>query len=152
MKIRLFAGSILLVMTIFGIVREADAATPAERAKASLQNYVKAWNEPDTEKRKALLKTTWTEGGTYTDPSAHVEGRDALVAHIEGFLSNPQFKGFSIVRASDIDLHHQVFRFEWEMKDPSGNTVTAGIDYGEFNEDGAITKIVGFFGPFPELK
>ncbi len=152
MKIRMVASVTLLVTAIVGIVHEAKAATPDERAKASLQNYIKAWNEPDTEKRKALLETAWTKKGTYTDPSAHVEGRDALVTHIEGFLSNPQFKGFSIVQASDIDLHHQVFRFEWEMKDPSGNTFTAGIDYGEFNEDGAITKIVGFFGPFPELK
>ena len=152
MKIQMIASIMLLVTAICGIVHEAEAASPADTAKASLNNYFKAWNEPDAEKRKALLETAWTEKGTYTDPSADVDGRDALVAHIGRFRSNPQFKGYSIVQASEIDFHHQVFRFEWEMKDASGNTVTAGMDYGEFNEDGAIVKIVGFFGSFPELK
>jgi hypothetical protein len=152
MKIQIVTSIMLLVTPIIGIVHEAEAASPADTAKASLANYIKAWHEPDAKMRKALLNTAWAEKGTYTDPSAHVDGRDALVAHIDRFLSNPQFKGYSIVRTSEIDFHHQVFRFEWEMKDSSGNTVTAGMDYGEFNEDGVVTKIVGFFGPFPELK
>ncbi len=72
--------------------------------------------------------------------------------HIGAFKSNEQFQGFSIDQSTGIDVHHQSFRFGWEMKDPSGNTVTPGIDYGEFDSDGHITKIVGFFGPFPEMK
>lgn len=152
MKISMVARFMLLVTPIFGIVHAVQAASPAETAKASVKTYIEAWGETDTKKRKALLGTAWAEKGTYTDPSADVDGREALVAHIEGFLSNPQFKGFSIVRTSEIDIHHQVFRFQWAMKDPSGKTVTAGFDYGEFDKDGVITKIVGFFGPFPELK
>jgi hypothetical protein len=38
------------------------------------------------------------------------------------------------------------------MKDSSGAAMVTGMDYGEFNNDGKITKIVGFFGPFPKLK
>jgi hypothetical protein len=152
MKFRMIASTMMLATATVGLVREANAAPPADKAKAALQRYFKAWNETDVEERQALLESAWTKDGTYTDPGAHVEGRDALVAHIGGFLSDPQFKGFSIVQASEIDVHHQVFRFEWEMKDPGGKTVIVGMDYGEFNDDGAITKIVGFFGPFPELK
>jgi len=152
MKIRWFASIMLLTTAIICVVHKAPAATPADTVRESLENYIQAWNEPDTEKRNALLATAWAENATYTDPSAHVEGRDALLTHIDRFRSNPQFKGSSLARASKVDLHHETFRFEWELKDASGNTTMVGIDYGEFNEDGAITKIVGFFGPFPELK
>ena len=49
-------------------------------------------------------------------------------------------------------MHHRQFRFAWALKNPSGMTTMVGVDFGEFDEDGAITKIVGFFGPIPELK
>ena len=124
----------------------------AEKARASLDLYFQAWAESDEAARRALLEQAWADDGTYTDPSAHVEGREALVQHIGDFKSNEQFKGFRIEQSTGIDIHHQSFRFGWEMKDPSGNVVTPGIDYGEFDREGRITKIVGFFGPFPEME
>ncbi len=127
-------------------------ASPTEKARASLENYFQSWNEPDAVKREALLTPSWAEDGVYIDPTAHVEGRAALVKHIEGFNSNPQTSNFSIVQASEVDFHHGSFRFAWEMKDADGNVLTPGIDYGEFNDQGQITKIVGFFGPMPKLK
>ena len=152
MNIRRIAYQTFFVAILVGAVQHAMAASPSDAVKASLNNYIEAWREPDAQKRERLLETAWAENGTYTDPTAHVDGRKALTAHIEGFLTNPMFKGYSIVMASEIDIHHHVFRFEWTMKDSSGKEVTGGMDYGEFNNDGAITKIVGFFGPFPELK
>lgn len=142
---------VLITLCIQPILAESEAS-PSDVARQSLENYFQAWNEPDAAKREALLTPGWAENGTYTDPSAHVEGRKNLVAHIEGFVSGAQTSGLSIVQASDIDFHHRSFRFAWEMQDASGNTLTPGIDYGEFNDEGQITKIVGFFGPFPELK
>jgi len=130
-----------------------NAAEPIEdTVKASLENYILAWNEPDESTRRELLTGHWTTAGTYTDPSGYAEGLEGLVTHIGGFLGNPQFKGFSIVRTSGIDIHHRSFRFTWEMRNTSGAAVTAGMDYGEFDEQGRITKIVGFFGPYPELE
>jgi len=130
-----------------------NAAEPIEdTVEASLENYILAWNEPEEAKRRELLTDHWTSAGTYTDPSGHAEGLEGLVTHIGGFLDNPQFKGFAIVRTSGIDIHHQSFRFTWEMRNASGQVLTAGIDYGEFDDQGLITKIVGFFGPYPELE
>lgn len=128
------------------------AEAPADTVKASLQNYFKAWNESDAAKRSELLKTAWSEQGVYTDPSAHVEGRDALVKHIGQTISSPQFNGASLAPGSEVDIHHKVFRFEWKLNDASGNSLISGMDYGEFDEKGQITKIIGFFGPFPTLK
>lgn len=137
---------------VLATASNASAEAPADTVKASLQNYFKAWNETDATKRAEHLKTAWTDKGIYTDPSAHVEGRDALVKHIGQAISSPQFQGASLAPGSEIDIHHQVFRFQWKLNDASGNTLIAGMDYGEFNDKGMITKIVGFFGPFPKLK
>ena len=48
--------------------------------------YVRAWSEPDYALRQKLLEQVWAEDGTYTDPTAHVAGRKALVDRIVGFF------------------------------------------------------------------
>ena len=148
-----FALLIALILCIcLGPTEGRAEVSLAEKAKASLELYFQAWAESDEAARRSLLEKGWAEDGTYTDPTAHVEGREALVQHIEAFKSNEELKGFRIEQSTGIDLHHRSFRFGWEMKDPSGNVVTPGIDYGEFDSEGRITKIVGFFGPFPEME
>jgi len=150
MRKTLWAGTVFaLMLTGFPL---SAAETAQDSVKASLTNYLLTWNEPDEAKRRELLIGHWTTSGTYTDPSGHAEGLEGLVAHVGEFKSNPQFKGFSIVRTSGIDIHHRSFRFSWEMRNPDGKILTAGIDYGEFDDEGRITKIVGFFGPFPKME
>ena len=139
----------LALSTQFGVHAQSAAA---KQARASLENYFKAWAEPDDAVRRKLLEAGWAESGTYTDPSAHVEGREALVMHIGGFKKNANATGMSIVRTSDIQFHHNAFRFQWEMRGPDGKALTPGMDYGEFDDKGMITKIVGFFGPFPPME
>ena len=40
--------------------------------------YASAWAEADEETRRALLEKAWTDDGVYMDPTALVEGREAL--------------------------------------------------------------------------
>lgn len=108
--------------------------------------YASAWNEPDADARRRLLERSWSESGTYTDPTAHVEGRAALDKHIaEYFRTQPA--GTRIVPASAVDAHHGRFRFAWKMLRPDGTVAIEGMDYGELDSDGRISRIVGFFGP-----
>ena len=148
MSIRTIACLALLI----GAPSLTKADSPTDTAKSSIQNYFQAWNTTDVAKRTELLKTAWSESGVYTDPSAHIEGRQALIEHISTTLASPQFQGASLAPASEIDMHHQVFRFQWKLVDGSGKTLFAGMDYGEFDDKGVITKIIGFFGPFPPLQ
>lgn len=147
--------ALLAVLAIFVSVNPHAISAEeslAAKARASLEHYFAAWGEADEDARRIHLEAGWAEHGTYTDPTADVHGREALVKHIGAFASSPQSKSFSIERSSGIDIHHQVFRFAWEMRDASGKVLTPGIDYGEFNDEGKITKIVGFFGPFPKME
>ena len=148
----------ITLLTVLTVLVSANPDTvsaeesTAAKARASLEHYFAAWGEADEDARRKHLEAGWAEDGTYTDPTADVHGREALVKHIGAFASTPQSKNFSIERSSGIDIHHRVFRFAWEMRDTSGKVITPGIDYGEFNDEGRITKIVGFFGPFPKME
>lgn len=107
--------------------------------------YTAAWCEPDRAQRQRLLERVWAEGGTYTDPTAHVVGREALVDHIAGFFE--QFPGARIERTSGIDAHHEMLRFTWRMLLADEKVYVEGIDFGELSTDGKLHRIVGFFGP-----
>lgn len=109
--------------------------------------YAQAWNEPDEAQRRKLLDAAWADDATYTDPTAHVAGRAALLAHIAGFRQ--QMPGARIRPTSGVDTHHGRLRFTWAMDDASGGIVVEGVDFGEVAADGRLARIVGFFGTSP---
>jgi SnoaL-like domain len=106
--------------------------------------YAAAWNEPDTAARRRVLERAWADAGVYADPTARVEGREALVTHIAGFQA--QMPGARIIVTSGIDEHHGALRFTWSLRAGDGSTVTDGIDFGELADDGRLRRITGFFG------
>ena len=111
--------------------------------------YLAAWNEPDEAARRGLLERCWDSAATYMDPTAHVEGRAALAAHIAGF--HQQMPGARLARASGIDEHHGRVRFAWTLRGADGQPAMEGIDIGEIGADGRFHAIIGFFGPPPAL-
>lgn len=111
--------------------------------------YGAAWNETDEAARRKLLDDGWADDGVYCDPTATVNGRDALVAHIAGF--HQRFPGARIDQASGVDEHDGWLRFAWTMLAPDGATIMDGFDVGELGPDGRLRRIIGFFGPFPSL-
>jgi SnoaL-like protein len=118
-------------------------------SKDTVAAYAAAWNEPDVQARRALLERSWAADGVYCDPTARVEGREALVGHIGGF--HAQRPGHRIEMASGVDEHDGLLRFAWRMVGPDGSGVLEGMDFGELAGDGRLKLIVGFFGPFPAL-
>jgi hypothetical protein len=112
--------------------------------------YGAAWNEPDESSRRKLLEEAWADDGVYCDPTADVDGREGLVAHIAGF--HQQFPGARIEFTSGVDEHDGWLRFAWTMVDGDGATVMEGFDAGELAPDGRLRRIVGFFGPLPPLE
>jgi hypothetical protein len=117
--------------------------TPAE----TVATYAAAWNEGDEGRRRRLLEAAWADDGIYSDPTAHVVGREALVGHITGFRA--QMPGARLTGTSGIDEHHGRLRFTWAMHAADGSLVVEGVDFGELAPDGRLRRIVGFFGPIP---
>jgi len=144
---------LLLVLAAWACPSTTLWAQPAN-AQEAVDLYGSAWGEPDEAKRRAILEKAWAEDGVYTDPTAYVAGREALVQHIGGFQAGRSSgSGPSIQVDSSVDVHHDKFlRFAWKMVAADGKTVLSpGMDYGELDEDGRLKLIVGFFGPFPAI-
>jgi hypothetical protein len=112
--------------------------------------YGAAWNEPDEAARRKLLEQAWADDGVYCDPTATVDGRDALLAHIGGFQT--MLPGARIETSSGVDEHDGWLRFAWTMISADGTPAMEGFDVGELGPDGRLRRIVGFFGPFPPIE
>jgi hypothetical protein len=54
--------------------------------------------------------------------------------------------GYAVQRSSDLDVHHDVVRFGWEILDGDGELYLSGIDVCTLAADGRIRTLAGFFG------
>jgi hypothetical protein len=120
---------------------------PVDKAvmERAIAIYCAAWNETDAGRRAALLAQAWADDATYTDPTVHLTGRAALVAHIDAVFA--RFPGSTIEMTSALDVHHTVARFAWKKVLADGTSLPEGIDFAEIGPDGKLIRIVGFFGP-----
>lgn len=115
----------------------------------SLARYLAAWHEPDPEVRRAHLTAVWAPDGLFVDPRDRIEGRENLLAHITRFRRD--FPGLTFEATSGLELHHEVFRYSWQMRTPDGLVQLQAFDVGKLDEKGLIALLIGFFGPFPAL-
>jgi hypothetical protein len=116
-------------------------------AADAVRTYASAWMETDESARRRALQAAWADDGAYCDPTALVEGREALVKHIGGF--HAQMPAHRLVVTSGVDEHHGFLRFTWAIQNSDGALVLEGVDFGELAGDGRLRRIVGFFGSSP---
>lgn len=135
-----------------GVMTEAraQAKSAGTEIDALVAAYCAAWNETDPGAREKLLQQVWADDGVFVDPNTDVVGREALSQAIAGFQK--QFPGARIEMASRTDRHHDVIRFSWRAVGADGATLIEGIDFGELDDQGRLRKIVGFWGPLPDLQ
>jgi len=148
-KISIFSIVPTLVMTLFASPASAQQVSSQGALDELVKVYCAAWSEPDVQRRRELLEKVWSSAGTYTDPQSHVEGREALIKLIGGFLQKSP--GARIIPSSHADFHHGMLRFTWKFIGGDGKTVIEGIDFGALGPDGKLQRIVGFFGPIKPL-
>jgi len=111
-----------------------------------IDRYCAVWNEPDAAARARMLDAVWAQGATYTDPTIHADGAQALLGHIAGM--HERRPGAKVLRTSAVDLHHGLARFAWRASGADGTLLVEGIDVAFISADGKrIERIIGFFGP-----
>ena len=118
-------------------------AAPLEEAVVA---YVTAWNTADEQTRRDLLERSFADDGTYTDPSARVVGREALVVHSRRFAE--RLPGSSIAVTSAVAARDGVACFTWRVTGPGGETLREGIDFVVAGPDGRLREVRGFFGAY----
>lgn len=109
-------------------------------------DYVAAWNTADETARRHLLERSFAADGRYTDPSARVVGREALVAHSRRYAERAP--GSSITVTSAVDVQGDVACFTWHVTGPDGAVTVEGIDVVTAAPDGRLRDVRGFFGAY----
>ena len=110
-----------------------------------IDRYCSAWQDRTEAERAEIIAPFWNAESIYLDPSVFLVGPQALIEHIERVQS--KYPGSTTIRTSVLDEHHHVARFHWAKILVDGTKLPEGIDFAEFNEDGSISRIIGFFGP-----
>lgn len=106
--------------------------------------YTAAWKVNTEVEKRALFEKCLTTDCVYRDPMMVVEGRDALASYMlelhkmipGGHFVTRQFKS-----------HNDRSIAEWNMCAGDGSIVGVGISYGEYNVEGQLTSMTGFFDP-----
>ena len=109
--------------------------------------YIATWNERDPARRRAAIDEIWSEDASYIDPVAVAEGRDAINATIGAVQE--QFPGLAFQLAGQVDAHHNLARFRWELAADGGEALVVGFDVAVLSEDGRLRNVHGFLDKVP---
>jgi hypothetical protein len=110
----------------------------------TIDTYLAAWNETDAARRAELVDRAWSPTGTYVDPMLEAAGRaaiDEMAATVQATYPGHRFR-----RTTQIDGHHDLVRFGWELVAPDGSITVSGIDVAALDGDGRLREVAGFFG------
>lgn len=113
----------------------------------SLDSMLAAWNETNPEKIRDHLDRALSTDVLFIDPSHSIVGLEAFEKMVREFRA--QFPDAVSSRASGVDTHHNLYRYNWEIH-RSGKLMLPGFDVAELNTEGKVCRIEGFFGPLPE--
>ncbi|RMB80066.1 nuclear transport factor 2 family protein [Streptomyces shenzhenensis] len=119
-----------------------------ERHHSAAARYFEAWNATGPEARAKAVAAAWAVDGGYTDPLADVRGHERIAAVIAA--AREQFPGFAFRPLGAVDGHHDTVRFSWELvNEADGSAPVAGSDVVTLDEDGRITRVLGFLDRVP---
>lgn len=106
--------------------------------------HLRAYCEPDATERRRLVEQVWAPDGVLIDPPIDGAGHDGIVAMVDAVLAH--YPGHVFRRTTAVDTHHDVVRYAWELTDPAGAVVLAGMDVADVDDQGKLVRVVGFFG------
>lgn len=118
-----------------------------------LAAYERAWDHREEHRIRAELERCWKPDSTYVSPLTDVvRGVEGLVNLILDFPV--MFPGARLRPTSKPDVHHDVAYFTWRLTSTTRIRMMGhdygleldGVDFVEFDPEGAIRRITAFFG------
>ncbi|HEX3509709.1 MAG TPA: nuclear transport factor 2 family protein [Solirubrobacteraceae bacterium] len=110
-----------------------------------VHDYIQMWNEPDAERRRALVAETVTEDASYVDPLMAGDGIDGIAGMIAG--AQAAYPGHRFELLAGPDAHNGRVRFSWTLVSGDGDRVAVGHDFATLADDGRMSSITGFLDP-----
>ena len=114
-----------------------------------VDTHLAAYGEPDKTTRDSAIAEIWASDGALVDPPLTGEGH-AGISDLAAAVQS-QFAGHTFRRASDVDAHHDVARYAWELVAPDATVAMSGVDVVTVAADGRLRRVTGFFGDLPPL-
>lgn len=106
------------------------------------EKYASAWREVTAQGKQDALRQSVADTCVYTDPLVQTEGHDELIAYMLAF--HQQVPGGHFVTHYFL-AHHNVSIARWNMANGDGTVIGEGISYGQYNEQGKLIAMTGFF-------
>lgn len=119
-----------------------------QRARASIDGYIAAWNETDAARRGTLLAAAVSDDIRFVTPGTVVIGRDALDARMDDFQRRRPGQRAVLASAVEI-LRTGAFRYVGAVEGPGVASPTDVLDVGECDEHGRIRLLLTFPGAAP---
>ena len=110
--------------------------------KESWDQYVSSWQVQAANDKKAIFEACLIHSCEYTDPLTKTKGWDELAAYMLNF--HEQIPGAYFVTTYFLAHHNQGIA-KWEMTNDEGVVLGDGISYSEYNDEGKLTAITGFY-------
>ena len=114
----------------------------------TIDNMLAAWNERDLSRVRGRFEAVLAPDIAFIDPTIETHGLDEFEENVRDFRS--KYPQANIRRASGIDSHHNLHRYSWEIA-IEAKVILVGFDVAETAEDGKVCRVLGFFGPLPQL-
>ena len=111
-----------------------------------IERYIALWNEPDADRRSALIAQTFTEDARYRDPLMAGDGHAAIDRLVQGVQA--QFPGHTLRLAGGVDGFGDRVRCRWELMPEHGPAVVKATDFGVVVH-GRLAEVTGFFDQVP---
>ena len=115
----------------------------------TIEMHLEAYALGDATRRDEMVATAWNADGELLDPPLEGRGRAEISALADVVLTH--YAGHRFVRTTAVDSHHGFARYGWDLTGPDGSVAVSGIDVVQFDEDGKLLRIVGFFGPLESI-
>jgi hypothetical protein len=117
----------------------ADATPPVPTASELLERMVQGvFNEPDPQRREAVIAEVFTADVVFTDAERTVTGREELAATVTGLLA--QGPGLLFTAAGPFRGVGDLGVRPWHLGPPGGEPVLGGLDVAQV-VDGRIARL-----------
>jgi hypothetical protein len=118
------------------------ARTTKDERRAVWERYTASWKAKTVAEKRALFETCLAPGCVYTDPLARTQGHDELLAYMLDF--HRQIPGGYFETEQFIE-HHDRSVSRWTMKNADAVPVGDGISYAEYDQQGRLVAMTGFY-------
>ncbi len=108
------------------------------------ETYARSWKVASADEKRALYRESLDPSCIYRDPLTQRNGWDELLTYMKEF--HQQIPGGHF-RTVEFIAHHDRSIARWEMCNEEEAVLGTGMSYGEYNAEGKLISMTGFFEP-----